>query len=114
MDSSKEVISAFIDGESFDATELSVALADADGRALLIDLLALRRLAQVDASVPAAVPRARGVLRLILAAAAILLALAGGYRWGANATPPGGSAPTPTRVITDTGPWQAEPNGGRQ
>lgn len=39
-----DVISAFLDSEPFDAVELARALADPDGRELLIDLVAVRAL----------------------------------------------------------------------
>ena len=43
-----DVISAFLDNEPFDAGELGAALADPDGRELLLDLLALRTLVADD------------------------------------------------------------------
>ena len=51
MTDRREVVSAFLDDEPFDAGELARALADTDGRALLLDLVALRSLVQ-----PAAAP----------------------------------------------------------
>jgi len=47
-----DVISAFLDNEPFDATELARALADPEGRELLLDLVAMRTLVR-DESVPA-------------------------------------------------------------
>ena len=52
-----DVISAFLDKEPFDASELARALADPDGRELLIDLVAMRTLVR-DESMPAPVPAA--------------------------------------------------------
>jgi hypothetical protein len=49
------VVSAFIDNEPFDASELARALADPEGRELLLDLVAMRTLVR-DESVQAAVP----------------------------------------------------------
>ena len=84
MHESHEVISAFIDGEPFEPDQLTAALADPVGRALLIDLLALRQLAQVDVPAAAVARRGRTALRLAMAAAAVVVALAGGYRWGVS------------------------------
>ena len=107
MHNEHEVITAFLDDEPFDPQELGAALADPAGRALLIDLLALRRLVQpgqADASMPAlsAQPSRLGRSgRVIAVAAALLLAIAGGYVAGnardAMASP---EAPAPTRVVT--------------
>lgn len=54
---SHDVISAFVDNEPFDPSELGVALADPDGRELLIDLIALRALVAEDAAAITALPR---------------------------------------------------------
>ena len=51
-----EVISAFLDNEPFDASALGAALADPEGRELLLDLIALRSLVNDD-GVAAQVPR---------------------------------------------------------
>lgn len=53
-----EVISDFLDNEPFDPAALGAALADPDGRELLLDLLALRTLVADDA-VAAPAPRRR-------------------------------------------------------
>ena len=53
MSSTHEVISAFLDDEPFDPQELSDALSDPAGRALLIDLIALRRIVQPTDAAPA-------------------------------------------------------------
>ena len=80
-----EVISAFLDNEPFDPQKLSEALATPDGRALLIDLLTLRRLIQPEETAAPVTQSARPAarfLRLFLAAATLALAVVGGYEWG--------------------------------
>ena len=115
MTDTHSVISAFLDDEPFDAGELAAALGDPEGRALLIDLVALRHIAQPDDMIGAAPTRtARSVWRPLLATAAMLVALAGGYfigeRQGATDTL---GAPAPTRVV-EANPWQpVQPGGGR-
>jgi anti-sigma-K factor RskA len=99
-----EAISALIDGEPFDSRELADALSDAEGRELLIDLIALRHVVGDDtATVAASVGRPANHWRSLAAAAAIVVALAGGYAFGRTARPdPGndaGQAPSPDRVI---------------
>ena len=75
MSRQHEVISAFLDDEPFDSEELVGALSDPAGRALLIDLVALRRIVQPTDSMPAircASPVRRPVWRVAAAAAALL------------------------------------------
>jgi hypothetical protein len=114
MSSTHEVISAFLDDEPFDAQALAHALGDAAGRALLIDSIALRQLVQpAEATPPIAVlrPAARRPWRALAAAAAVVLALGGGYLVGerrAVTAPP--EAPAPTRVV-EAVPFT--PGGGR-
>ena len=76
-----DVISAFLDNEPFDAQELAASLATTEGRDVLIDLVALRTVVQPPEQPRAAamVPRRRWVL---VSAAAVLLALFGGYQFG--------------------------------
>lgn len=102
MNSNHEVISAFLDDEPFDPEALAEALRDPAGRALLIDSIVLRRIVQPIDAVPAirrpAAPRS--VWRTAAAAAALLVALAGGYLAGdrrASISSP--DAPPPTRVV---------------
>ena len=113
-----EVISAFIDNEPFDSRELAEALADPDGRAMLIDLIALRSLAEPDeAPVAVAPPRRRTrPLQMAIAAAAVVTALAGGYQWGeraAVAVPDPESPPAPSRVVSAGAEWVVPPGGSR-
>lgn len=118
---SSEVISAFLDHEPFDAGQLATALADPAGRALLIDLIALRSLTQVetDAGVHhVTLPRKR---RWNWIAASVVLAAAlgagfGAGRWSSASTPAAtttaaaDAAPPPTRVISDI-EWRTTPGG---
>jgi hypothetical protein len=110
MMASHEVISAFLDDEPFDPRALSEALADPEGRALLIDLVALRRLTQPEDAVP--VParprgrRGRRPFRLVAAAAVLTLAVVGGYQWGERSGAPSTDPPPATRVVTSQGTWQ--------
>jgi hypothetical protein len=101
-----EVISAFVDNEPFDPDALSHALAEPGGRDLLIDFIALRHVVSAEGAdmqrAPAHTPsRWRGVL----AAAAFVAALAGGYAVGRDSAASGpvadsaSTAPQPTRTI---------------
>ena len=115
MSDTHAVISAFLDDESFDPAALAEALSDPAGRALLIDLLALRHIVQPEeasASVALISPTPRFSVRPLLAAAAMLVTLAGGYFMGerrsAIETP---DPPAPTRVVQETA-WQTLPPGG--
>jgi hypothetical protein len=114
MSRTHEVISAFLDDEPFDAQELASALSEAAGRALLIDSIALRQLVQPAETAPPLVahrPVARRPWRALAAAAALVLALGGGYMVGerrAITTSP--EAPAPTRVV-EAVPFT--PGGGR-
>ena len=113
-----EVISAFIDHEPFDAQELADALADPAGRALLLDLVALRSLAQPEdvaaATVTSPVIRSRP-LHFGFAAAAVLAALVGGYQWGERSVATETSTPpAPARVVSGGTAWvETTPGGGR-
>jgi hypothetical protein len=107
---SHEVISAFLDNEPFDPQALSEALADPEGRALLIDLVALRRLTQPEDAVlvPARSLRRTGrrPFRLVAAAALLTLAVVGGYQWGERSGAPATDPPPATRVVSSQGVWQ--------
>ena len=103
MHNTHEVISALLDNEPFDPRELADALSDPAGRALLIDLVMLRRIVQPGEPVPAmptATTMRRYSWRLAAAAAALVLSIAGGYLAGErHAQPLPSEAPTPTRVV---------------
>lgn len=103
---SYDVISAFIDNEPFDPQALANALGDPNGRDLLIDFIALRLVVAADVTEDLRPTRvATRTLRRILAAAAILLALGGGYAaghrmaLGTSRVTASDAAPPPTRVI---------------
>jgi hypothetical protein len=115
MNDTYAVISAFLDDEPFDAAALVDALSDPAGRALLIDLLALRQIVQPEeasASVALISPARPFSVRPLLAAAAMLVTLAGGYFMGGRRsaidTP---DPPAATRVVQETA-WQTLPPGG--
>ena len=77
MSTTREVISAFMDDEPFDGQELAVALSEPEGRELLLDLVALRHLAQPNVaptSVPGMASQRPSTLRMALAAAAVVVA----------------------------------------
>lgn len=112
-------IAAFLDGEDVDASALKLALADAEGRDYLVDLLVLRRSVQATfepRGTVAPVPRTSR-RRALAVAAAVVVSLGSGYaagrhlevaetresemspvvvEFGQFAPPP---APAPTRVI---------------
>ena len=101
-----DVISAFVDNEPFDPEALSRALAEPGGRDLLLDFIALRQVvgAETSAEPRIAVVAHRSGWRELVAAAAVIAALAGGYAAGRVQTEPAQStdetaAPKPTRVV---------------
>jgi hypothetical protein len=108
MNETHDVISAFLDGEPFDPDDLTAALADASGRALLIDLIGLRHVVRADVSAPVASKRVqRRWVSGVVVAAALVLTLLGGYRIGewraaAAATTP----PAPTLIVPANTSWQ--------
>ena len=115
MSDTHEVISAFLDDEPFDPSQLAEALSEPSGRDLLLDLLALRHVVQPQGNeVPASItqqPR-RSSLQALVAVAAVLVALAGGYLVGQRS---GGTtlseAPSATRVVEAPASWQEVPLG---
>jgi hypothetical protein len=114
MSDTHDVISAFLDDEPFDAGALAEALAQAEGRELLIDLIALRHLVQPGGSDLSAFDRkpARSGLRALAAVAAVLVALAGGYFIGERRTAsPSSALPAATRVVEAPPAWQEIPAG---
>jgi hypothetical protein len=114
MNVTHDVISAFLDDEPFDSRQLADALSEPAGRDLLIELLALRHLVQPAAKALPSIERQprRSPLYALVAAAAVLVALAGGYlageRRGERAI---SEAPMATRVIEAASAWQDVPAG---
>ena len=117
-------IDAFLDGENVEPGALDAALAAAEGRAYLIDALAIR---QLMSDAPASVVPVRRRPTLLFSARAAVLALGFvglGYAAGARMTnpdvigkPPSSAAsvaaPEPTRVIElKTGVNWHESKGG--
>ena len=105
-----EVISAFLDDEPFEPQALADALADPAGRDLLIDSLLLRHVAQSDEGSTAVTPipalRSKRPL-YFAAAAAVLVALLGGYQLGQRqAVDRSLQPPTATRVVQSQPVWQ--------
>lgn len=115
MNDTYEVISAFLDNEPFDSSQLTQALSEPAGRELLIDLIALRHLAQTDDKDPHTSSDQkpwRSSLRAMVAAAAVLVALVGGYLVGERRSDTGlPGAPTATRVVDAPSAWQNLPVG---
>jgi hypothetical protein len=101
--STHEVISAFLDDRAFDPEDLADALDDPAGRALLIDLIVLRRIVQPAEAVPAIGAATPARLRpwwVAAAAATLFLALGGGYIVGERrAVATSAEAPPPTRIV---------------
>src|SRR5262245_56306805 len=110
MSDTHEVISAFLDDEPFDPSQLDAALSEPAGRALLLDLLALRHMVQPRGNAVSArvEPRPSGsALRALAAIAAVLVALAGGYLVGQHWKGTGLSeAPAATRVVEAPASWR--------
>jgi hypothetical protein len=116
MNTNHEVISAFLDDEPFDPQALADALADPAGRQVLIDFVLLRHLAQSEesASIVAAEPTVRPKrLPYFVAAAAVVVALVGGYQLGQQQpTDDSPRPPAATRVVQSAPVWQ-EVGGAR-
>lgn len=114
MNDTHEVISAFLDDEPFDPLALAEALSDPEGRAQLIDLLALRHVMQPGKDAMAVMqPKKNSGLRAWLAAAAMIVALVGGYALGQRQGEIGQSAAPPaTSVVEAPAAWQSPPSGG--
>jgi len=108
MNPNHEVISDFLDGEAFEPRVLGEALADPAGRDLLIDFVVLRYAAQTDDPVMVGHPPARRPLnRFLLTAAAVLVALVGGYQLGHQQSEERSTPPAPNRVVSVD--WQSLP-----
>ena len=108
----EDTIDAFVDGVTVDPQALDTALASPEGRAYLIDALALRRLMDDEPAVATEAPRKPAWSPLSLARAAVFaIAFAGlGYAAGMRTDAPPEpelstntaqdvTAPEPTRVI---------------
>lgn len=109
MSTTQEVISAFMDDEPFNGHELAAALSAPDGRELLLDLIALRHLTQpnvAQTSVAGMSPQRPSTFRVALAAAAVIVAIAGGYFTGQRRSEGGPTAPPATRVVEAPAAWQ--------
>jgi hypothetical protein len=109
MSEKHEVISAFLDDEPFDPNELADALSEPAGRAFLLDFLALRHLVQPKTQQGAACleqQRRRGPLKALAAAAAVFVALAGGYFIGQRDGVAPSEAPPASRVADAPAAWQ--------
>ena len=87
MTDHRDIVEAFVDAEPVEAAELSAALADADARAHLLDVLVLRGLIgdarpMPAAGVVAAARAPRWGLKLAAAAAVVAASLTGGFAVG--------------------------------
>jgi hypothetical protein len=110
VETSLQVIDAFIDGERVDANALKAALTEPAGRGYFVDVWLMREAVQgeaADATLPAAAPVVvpRRDLRRWATAAAIAGALIGGYAVGyhtGGVTAP--AAPVQTPAITASPP----------
>jgi hypothetical protein len=110
MNTNHEVISAFLDDEPFEPQALAEALADPAGRELLIDFVLLRHVAQSEepANVVTPTPALRSKRPVYLvAAAAVIVALLGGYQLGLRqSTDDSLRPPAATRVVHSEPVWQ--------
>ena len=109
MSDTHEVISAFLDDEPFDPSQLAEALSEPDGRAFLFDFLALRHLVQPQGhQAPASFERQprRASLKALVAVAAVFVALAGGYFVGQRGGVAPSETPPATRVDDAPAAWQ--------
>jgi hypothetical protein len=118
------ILDAWVDGEPVSRHEVAALLATDEGRAYVIDVMALRRVMLMDA--PVQVPARPARWRPVAAAAAILLTSAGGFFAGQYATRSNDEragvvtaastpspAPAPTRVIQfEVGVDWRESSGG--
>lgn len=110
MNTNHEVVSAFLDDEPFEPQALAEALADPAARELLVDFILLRHVAQSDESTRVVTPTP--ALRskrspYLVAAAAVLVALLGGYQLGQRqSTDDSLRPPAATRVVQSEPVWQ--------
>ena len=110
MSDTHEVISAFLDDEPFDPDRLAEALSEPAGRDLLIDLIALRHITLAEGKDAPALtnqPPRRSAWRALVAVAAVLVALVGGYLAGQRRSEVAMSvAPPATRVVQAPAAWK--------
>jgi hypothetical protein len=111
MESSFEVLDAFVDGETVDSVALKQALSDAAGRDYLVDAWLLRGLVQDEIASDTAppYPRPHTPVRSWLIAAGIAgVCLVGGYMAGARFTgvllPRQGTPPPPAATVSAPAP----------
>jgi hypothetical protein len=109
MNNHLEVISAFLDDEPFESEQLADALSGPEGRAALIELIALRHLMQPAESVVAGAGQRRPSLRVLLAVAAVFVAMAGGFWVGERRAHVAQTAPPAATRVVETGEWQPLP-----
>ena len=103
-----DTIAAFLDNEPFDPRALVDALAESTGRELLIELIALRTLAQPDETIVIKAGMGKRMpllVRLSLAAAVLIAAVVGGYQLGTRSGMDASSPPAPTHVVKASA-WQ--------
>ena len=105
MNAKYDVISDFLDGEAFEPGALSDALADPAGRELLIDFVVLRYAARAEEPSSAGVAPRSNKRVVLAAAAALIVALAGGYQLGSRGADRDSPPPSATRVVPAPG-WQ--------
>jgi hypothetical protein len=100
-----DCVAAFADGEAVDPERLDLALADADGRAYLIDLLVLRGLYGRRDAQPVLASRPRPFRWLPAVAALVMVSVLGGYvagrRAGETGVSPDADAALPLRTRTE-------------
>lgn len=110
MNTNYEVVSAFLDDEPFEPQALAEALADPACRALLIDFILLRHVAHAEESATVVTPapslRSNRPFYLVAAAAAVV-ALLGGYQLGQRQSlDDSPRPPAATRVVQSAPVWR--------
>jgi hypothetical protein len=110
MNTNHEVISAFLDDEPFEPQALAEALADPAGRELLIDFVLLRHVVASEESANVVTPTPAVLSKrpaYLVAAAAVMVALLGGYQLGQRqSTDDSLRPPAATRVVQSEPVWQ--------
>jgi len=98
-----EVIAAFVDGERVEAEALKQALADAEGRTYLTDIVSLRQAVRSsDTAMAAVAARSTTTRRWLAAAALVVVGVGAGFAMGRRSAPAVAApltAPAATRVI---------------